>query len=133
VSDKKDKDKKAKGDKKDKKAKKAAPDGAMSVAAHPRAAAQVRMAKGWGGLAAFLVTAYLSYAHGIAPAIAGERALIAGVAGYLVAWACVVMVWRQLMVAELRARVERARAALEPPPADGAAKSADAKPASDSA
>ncbi len=86
----------------------------LSVASHPRASAQVRMAKGWGGLGAFGVTAYLSLSHGIAPDVAGARALAAGVAGYVVAWGCGVMVWRQLMVAELRARVERARATHEP-------------------
>lgn len=89
----------------------------MSVAAHPRAAAQVRMAKGWGGITGFLVTAYLSLSHGLTLDVAGERALAAGVAGYIVAWGCTVMVWRQLMVAELRARVERAKARVEPPPA----------------
>ena len=103
-------DKKDKGKKKD--AKKGAVDG-LSVAGHPRASAQVRKAKGWGGLAAFLITGYLSLSHGATPDLAGMRALGAGVAGYIVAWACAVMVWRQLMIAELRARVERAKAVRE--------------------
>jgi len=100
----------------------------MSVAAHPRAAAQVRLAKGWGGITAFLVTAYVSLSHGLTLDVAGERALAAGVTGYIVAWGCTVMVWRQLMVAELRARVERAKARVEPPPA-GAAAGASEPPA----
>lgn len=87
--------------------------GGLSVAGHPRAAGQVRMAKGWGGLAAFAITAYLSLSHGAAADVAGMRALAAGVIGYVLAWACAVMVWRQLMVAEIRAKVERARAAAE--------------------
>jgi hypothetical protein len=105
------KDKKAKKDK----GKKAdsEPSG-LSVAAHPRAAAQVRKAKGWGGLAAFAATAYLSLSHGATIDIAGMRALAAGVLGYVIAWGCAVMVWRQLMVAEIRAKVERARAATRP-------------------
>ncbi len=102
---------KAKKSKKDKKAKPAS--GGLSVAGHPRAAAQVRKAKGWGGLAAFVVTAYLSLSHGATPDVAGMRALGAGVLGYVVAWGCAVMVWRQLMVAEVRAKVQRARAASD--------------------
>ena len=100
-----------KGKGKDKKAKKGkgTESGGLSVAAHPRAAAQVRKAKGWGGLAAFVITGYLSLSHGATADIAGMRALVAGVAGYVLAWGCAVMVWRQLMVAEIRAKVERAR------------------------
>jgi len=94
-----------------------ASDGAvmLSVASHPRARAQVRQAKGWGGLGAFGVTAYLSISHGVSLDVAGLRAIVAGAAGYVVAWGCGVMVWRHLMVAELRARVERARKAVEDP------------------
>jgi uncharacterized membrane protein YccC len=108
MSDKSKADKKGKKGKKDKSA-----SGGLSVAGHPRAAAQVRKAKGWGGLAAFVVTAYLSMSHGATPDVAGMRALGAGVLGYVIAWACAVMVWRQLMVAEIRAKVERARAAAD--------------------
>lgn len=90
---------------------------AMSVASHPRAAASVRQAKGWGGLAAFGVTAYLSFSHGVSADVAGARAIAAGIAGYVVAWGCSVMVWRHLMVAELRARVEKVRQGAEPPAA----------------
>ena len=102
-------------DKKSKKSKKAK-DGdsrGLSVAGHPRAAAQVRRAKGWGGLAAFVVTAYASISHGATIDIAGMRALGAGVLGYVIAWGCAVMVWRQLMVAEIRAKVDRALMAAE--------------------
>jgi hypothetical protein len=88
----------------------------MSVASHPRAAASVRQAKGWGGIAAFGVTAYVSLSHGVSPDVAGLRAIAAGIVGYVLAWGCGVMVWRHLMVAELRARVERARELHEPQP-----------------
>ena len=49
------KDKKVKEDKKDKKGKKGkkSPSEGLTIAGHPRAGAQVRMAKGWGGLIAF--------------------------------------------------------------------------------
>jgi hypothetical protein len=116
-----DKDAKDKAGKKDKAAKKSktdkkgkgTPTGGLSVAAHPRASAQVRKAKGWGGLAGFLITGYLSLSHGATLDVAGTRALVAGVLGYVLAWACAVMVWRQLMVAEIRAKVERARRAAD--------------------
>ncbi len=98
----------------------------MSVATHPRASAQIRQAKGWGGLIAFALTAYLSLSHGAPIDVAGERALAAGVAGVVLARACGVMVWRHLMMAELRARVEKVRREVEgPPPAPAPAPAAE--------
>ena len=98
-------------DKKEKKGKKgkgkADASGGPSVASHPRASYQVRRAKGWGGLAGFAIAAYLSYKAGVPTADLGLRALIAGIAGYMLAWACSVTVWRHLVLAELRAAVER--------------------------
>jgi hypothetical protein len=108
--DKKDKkDKKGKGDKKGKKAKKSASEG-LTIAGHPRAGAQVRAAKGWGGLIAFGVTAYLSLSAGLTPDQVGLRALAAGIGGYLVGWGCSVTIWRHLLIAELKALAEHAHA-----------------------
>jgi hypothetical protein len=103
---------KAKGDKKGKKGKGAA-DG-ISVAGHPRAAAQVRRAKGFGGVTFFLITAYFSFKAGVPADQVAVRALIAGIGGYLLAWMCAVSVWRQLVLAELRAALESGRARMEP-------------------
>jgi hypothetical protein len=101
-----------KADKKDKKGKKgkggADASSGPSVAAHPRASHQVRKAKGWGGMAGFGIAAYLSYKAGVPTVDLGLRAIIAGMVGYMLAWACAVTVWRQLVLAELRAAVERA-------------------------
>ncbi|HTU84964.1 MAG TPA: hypothetical protein VMF57_05280 [Solirubrobacteraceae bacterium] len=99
--------------KKDKKAKKKGKGsgdaaGGPSVAAHPRASYQVRRAKGWGGIAGFAIAAYLSYKAGVPTFDLGLRALIAGIVGYMLAWACAVTVWRHLVMAELRAAVEHA-------------------------
>lgn len=80
-----------------------------SVADHPRAAVQVTRVKAWAGLAGFALVAFLSMQAGVPTADALLRALVAGVAAYLVAWACAVAVWRHLVIAELRA-VRRARA-----------------------
>ena len=77
-----------------------------SVANHPRASYQVRRAKGWGGLAGFAIAAYLSYKAGVPTSDLGLRALVAGIAGYMLAWACSVTVWRHLVLAELRATVD---------------------------
>jgi hypothetical protein len=113
-----DKSKKAKGDKKAKKGKGAA-DG-ISVAGHPRAAAQVRRAKGFGGVTFFLITAYLSYKAQVPPDQLAARALIGGIGGYMLAWMCSVTVWRHLVLAELRAAIESGRAKMEPATPSGA-------------
>lgn len=102
-SDAKTKKDKTKGSKKAKKAD--AVDG-LSVAGHPRAAAQVNRAKGLGGIVCFLITAYYSYKAGVPLDQVALRAVGVGVAGYMLAWACAVTVWRHLVLAELRAVVE---------------------------
>ena len=98
----KDKGKKVKG--------KSDPSTGPSIAAHPRASDQVRRAKGWGGIAGFGIAAYLSYKAGVPTVDLGLRAIVAGVAGYMLAWACAVTVWRHLVLAELRAAAERGSA-----------------------
>jgi hypothetical protein len=99
-----------KKDKKAKKGKKGKGDaaGGPSVASHPRASYQVRRAKGWGGIAGFAIAAYLSYKAGVPMFDLGLRALIAGIVGYMLTWACAVTIWRHLVLAELRAAVEHA-------------------------
>jgi PilZ domain len=77
-----------------------------SVAAHPRAALQVARAKGWGGLIGFLVGGYFSLRTSTLAA-AGLRALIAGVACYLAAWAGAVFVWRYLVMLQIAGARER--------------------------
>lgn len=74
-----------------------------SVANHPRAGAQVARAKAWGGLAGFALVGLLSWRAGAPIADALLRALAGGVVGYLATWAAAVLVWRHLVVAELRA------------------------------
>jgi hypothetical protein len=116
---------KTKGAKKVTKGKGAAEDG-ISVAGHPRAAAQVRRAKGLGGIVSFAIATYLSYKAGVPPDQIALRALAVGVAGYMLAWACSVTVWRHLVLAELRAAVESGRARLETAQRVPAAATADA-------
>jgi hypothetical protein len=104
-----------KGKSKKKKGEDGAPDAsraanAPSVADHPRASYQVRRAKGWGGIAGFAIAGYLSYKAGVPTFDVGVRALVAGIVGYMLAWMCAVTVWRHLVLAELRAAVERSQA-----------------------
>jgi hypothetical protein len=119
-ADDKSKNKKKKGNEED-----GAAEG-LSVATHPRARAQVRRAKGWGGLIGFAIATYLSLKAGVPATQTGIRALAAGVAGYLVAWACAVSVWRHLVLAELRAAFEAAHggSASAPSPGQAAAEGA---------
>jgi len=107
---------KAKGKEKQKQASKPksgreGPDGgmvpAMSVAAHPRARVHVRQAKGIGGLLGFAIAAVLSLKADVPLDQVGLRAVACGISGYLIAWACSVALWRQLVLAEIRAHQER--------------------------
>jgi hypothetical protein len=88
---------------------------AIRLRDHPRARRQIDLARGWGGIGAFAFVALLGLHAGLPPATVGLRALIAGVVGYVAAWALAVMVWRHLAVAEEAAARESAevrRAAL---------------------
>jgi hypothetical protein len=81
-------------------------DGAPSVAAHPRAARAVARAKGWGGLAGFVLGGYLSLPTNTL-AGAGLRALVAGVVCYVAAWGGAVFLWRRLVMLELKGREQQ--------------------------
>ncbi len=88
---------------------------AIRLRDHPRARRQIDLARGWGGIGAFVLVALLALHAGVPPASAGLRALLAGVVGYVACWGLAVMVWRHLAVAEeaaARASAERRRAVL---------------------
>ena len=111
-------DKDAKSETKSKKDKKAKGGDAeqvagASIATHPRALHSIRRAKGWTGLAGFVIAAVLSLQASVPMLQVGERALGAGIIGYMLAWWCGVLIWRQLIVAEQKAayeEIERRRA-----------------------
>jgi hypothetical protein len=98
----------------------------MSVANHPRAGAQISRAKGWGGLAGFLLVGYLSWRAGAPLPDTLLRAIAGGVLAYVLAWAGAVIVWRHLVVAELRAVRSQRLAAARRRAAAAAAQRADA-------
>ena len=78
-----------------------------------RALGEIRRWKGLGGLAGFAIAGLAAYMHGELIASVLVRALIGGIAGYMVAWVAAVTVWRRIIRAEIcRARArESARAA----------------------
>ena len=95
----------------------------LTLATHPRASRHIRWAKGWGGLVAFAVVAWLSWRAGMSAFDAGARALAAGIVGFLAAWAASLYVCRVLVEAEHKLAAERERHAegAEPDTATGPA------------
>lgn len=89
------------------KGKSAADSGGISLSTHPQASLAISTLKAWGGLIGFGLAAYLSLQAGVPLGQVGMRAIIAGVAGYMVAWACGVAAWRAIVTAEARAQLER--------------------------
>jgi type VI protein secretion system component VasK len=84
-----------------------------SVSAHPRAKRSITRAKAWGGLLVFASVALLSHRAGVTPFEVGVRALVAGIAAYLVVWFLAVLLWQRLVVHELKQEQERKQAELE--------------------
>lgn len=81
----------------------------VSIAGHPRARAGIRRARARAALLAFAIVLVLNLLGGQEPFDAAWRALVAGIVVHLVAWACAIVVWRQIVVAEVRAlEAERA-------------------------
>lgn len=78
----------------------------VSVAHHPRVAARVRAAKGWGALIAFGLVAMASAKAGAPSFDVLTRALIAGFAGWVVAWVAAVQVGQAVVRAEVEAHVK---------------------------
>lgn len=89
----------------------------ISVAAHPRARASVRRTRAGVALIAFALVLFLSLKSGVPGQEAALRALVAGLVGNVVGWACALAVWKSLIMAELKAahdaHVERERARQE--------------------
>ena len=80
-----------------------------------------------GASGGFAIAAYLSYQAQVPFDQIGLRAIAAGLAGYMVAWAFAVTFWRYLLLAEIRVLAEQQR--NPPPTAGGAAGAAQGSPA----
>jgi hypothetical protein len=105
----------------------------IRLSAHPRARRHIGMAKGWGGLLAFLLVIKLARGAALPWPDALERAVIGGVVGYVVAWAIAQTIWRHVALAELEqlrrklvAMAEQQTAAREAAIAEGQATAAAA-------
>jgi hypothetical protein len=79
----------------------------VRIAEHPRARRQIGLAKSYAGLGAFALAGFAAWHGGAGFIDVAERALIWGVAAYVLVWALAVQVWRQLAVAEVRAAERR--------------------------
>jgi hypothetical protein len=79
----------------------------VRLAEHPRARRQIALAKSYAGLAAFAYVAYSAYTGGASYVDVAERALMWGIAAYVLVWALAVQVWRHLAVAEVKAAEKR--------------------------
>jgi hypothetical protein len=77
--------------------------GEIKLSEHPRARHHIRLAKGWAGLAGCAFAGYASWHGGAQFDDTVLRALLWGVAAYVLVWFCAVQVWRQLAIAEVRA------------------------------
>jgi hypothetical protein len=75
----------------------------IALSQHPRAKHQIRVAKGWAGLAGAAFAGYVAWKSGLPFFDTVLRALLWGVASYMVVWFFAVQVWRQLAIAEVRA------------------------------
>jgi hypothetical protein len=112
----------------------------IRLSAHPRARRHIGIAKGWGGLIAFLIVLKLSRGAALPWPDAIERAVVGGVVGYVVAWAIAQTVWRHVALAELeqlrrklidmaQAQADEREAHIAQAEAAAAAAAAAAKPA----
>jgi hypothetical protein len=75
--------------------------GGIRLSAHPRARRHIAIAKGWGGLIAFVVVLKLARGAGLPWPDAIERGVLGGIVGYLAAWMIVQTIWRHIALAEL--------------------------------
>ena len=85
----------------------------ISVGAHPRARASIRRTRARTALAAFGIVLFLSLNAGVPGQEAALRALVAGLVGNLVGWACALAVWRSLIMAELKVATDAYHARMK--------------------
>jgi uncharacterized membrane protein YccC len=79
----------------------------VSIANHPRASAAIRRTRARVALGAFVVVMLVALHAGVPGPDAVLRALLAGVGGFLAAWAAGVVLWKHIVIAELRRAHER--------------------------
>jgi uncharacterized membrane protein len=88
----------------------ATPDDYVRLSGHPRAQRAIKRAKSMGGIAGFVLSFFIAQKSGVAAFETGVRALVGGIAGYVLIWIAAIQVWRQIAIGEFKA-AERRRAA----------------------
>jgi len=85
----------------------------ITLRSHPAAMASIRRVRARAGLGAFALVVLLSLHSGLTLPTATARGLVAGIAVQLAAWKIAVVVWRQIILVQVRtvaeARLERQR------------------------
>ena len=81
----------------------------VSLAEHPDAGPAIRRLKARAALAAFAAVGLVGLFKGIPLVHALERALIGGIAAYVLSWWAALTIWTRLLRARARATVEAAR------------------------
>ena len=94
--------------------------------AHPRARAQIALAKSWAGLGVFVAVTLLSRGAELPWFDSLVRGLGAGIVAYLVAWAAAVAVWRNIAKGEIEVMRRRKEEQLRAEQQDADAKDAEA-------
>ena len=93
------------------------PELVVSIAQHPRAKAGIRRARTRGALIVFALVLVLNLIGDQDLFDAVWRALLAGIVVNIVVWRCAIVVWRHIIVSEIReveeARAERRREEIE--------------------
>lgn len=75
----------------------------ISISAHPRARVSIRRARTRAALIAFALVLAMGLRGGQPAFDATWRALIAGIVVNVVVWRCAIIVWRHIVISELRA------------------------------
>jgi type VI protein secretion system component VasK len=84
--------------------------GGVSIANHPRARAWIRRSRARVALCAFWIVLLVALHAGIPGQDAVLRALVGGLGGFLCTWAVGVVLWKQIVMAELHTAHERREA-----------------------
>lgn len=73
----------------------------LRLSTHPRARRDIAVAKGWGGIAGFVIVALLSYRAGVPLGSLLLRSTLVGIAASLFCGGLAVLIWRQLALAQI--------------------------------
>jgi hypothetical protein len=79
----------------------------VSIASHPRAKAGIRRARTRAAFGAFVIVFALNMIKSGDAFTSTWRALLAGIVVNIIVWRCAIVVWRHVVIAELRAEEER--------------------------